>query len=433
MCAPDATLYPVFAALLVVLIGPIHAASFRAVSVLIWALLVGQSLHVADLARAVPNLKAAGARQAMRRVRRVLGRAPLTSLVLTPHLIAIALRLVSDETVTLVLDSTRCLRWEVFTLGVVFHGRVLPVSWSILPYPWPRNRYTPTVVALIEHTLFYWPTSRSLHLVADRGFPSLKLFGCLECWRTRLSLGYTIRLRAGDWVYLADGRHLRLADLMNALAADKWTSWVASYSHRKKASPSAVLVIGYSQPEYPAHQRGPADQARREARAKRRQAHLLSKGQPKAPETDRVWALLTTAPTVVEARRRYGLCFHTEGTYRDLKAWGLEDVAAHETDPQHLTGLIGLAVLGYHIQASIGAVAGCASSTLVQARQRQWSTADRLSVFWRGRQVLHDRAFDWSPWMRATLTDLTHQLAHSRTPATLPCHPHPNQQNKEAA
>ncbi len=189
VCAPDMTLYPIFSGLLAVLLGPTHAASLRAISALVWALLVCQSLHVADLSRAVPELKATGARQGMRRVRRVLDRQPLMSAHLTPFLIRVALRLVGDNPITVALDSTRCWRWEIFTLGVVFHGRVLPVAWRILPYPWPKKQFTPTVVALLEHTLFCWPTTRPVHLVAHRGFPSLKLFGCLEYWRRRLPLG----------------------------------------------------------------------------------------------------------------------------------------------------------------------------------------------------------------------------------------------------
>lgn len=442
VCTPDMTFYPIVSSLLGILLGPTHAASLRAINALVWALLMCQSLHVADLGRAVPDLKAAGARQSMRRVRRVLDRHPLMSAHLTPFLIRVALRLVGDNPIILALDSTRCLRWEIFTIGVVFHGRVLPVAWRILPYPWPKKQFTPTVVALLEGTLFYWPTSRPAHLVADRGFPSLKLFDCLEHWRQRLPLGYTIRLRAGDWVHLADGRDLRLADLLKlasiSSAGEGWTSYPASYRRRGKHGLSALLVVGHGQPEYPIHQRGPADQARRVARAKRRLAHLASKAQSGAADTDGVWILLTTCQTIEEARDFYELRFHTEGMYRDLKSWGLEAVAAHETDQRHLDGLMGLAVLGYFIQTAIGAVAGCATSTSAQARQRQrqWCTTDRLSVFWRGRQVLHDRAFDWRPWLKECLGEITHQLTpepisthQAHSPSPIPTNP----TNKEAA
>jgi hypothetical protein len=447
--------YPILLALLAALIGPLHKTSLQAICALVWALLLCQSLHPSDLSRALPALKARGARQGMRRVRRGLDRSPLMSGCLSPRLIRVALRLVKDEPVVLVLDSTRCRRWEVFTLGVAYHGRVLPIAWCVLPYPWPRKQFTPTVVALLDRTFLAWPSRRPLHLVADRGFPSLRLFGCLEAWRTRLPLGYTIRLRAGDYVHLVaptDGqgedKPVRLADLLKLVPArEGWTSLPASYCHRGKQSPPALLVLGKSLPVYPPHQRGPADQARRAAREKRRRAHLLSKAQPAAPATDGIWLLLSSCQTIAEARAFYELRFRTEGMYRDLKTWGLERVAAHEPDSRHLDGLIGLAVLGYFIQAAIGqvalgAMAGCAQAhAAAQARQRtlQWCTTDRLSVFWRGRQVLQDRAFDWRPWLKTSLETLAQALAdpplsHAQKPLQQPSLPgHARAYAKEAA
>lgn len=403
VCTPDIGLYPLVGGVVSLLMGNTHSASVSAISSAVWALLASQSLHVADLARALPELRAKGARQGMRRMRRVLGRESLSGKALSGLLVGWALRLVSDQAVRLVLDSTRCLRWEIFTLGVVFHGRVLPVAWSILPYPWPKRQFTPTVIALLERVLARWPTERSVHLLADRGFPSLKLFRCLETWQGRLPLGYTIRLRAGDWVGLDDGSVVKLKELIGEWEIGAWRSWRARYRHRGKVGPLALLVIGQSQPIYPRHQQGPADTARREQRQQRRRGYLSSKGQPNALTTDRVWVLLSTAAGCDYARQAYALRFHIEGTYRDLKEWGLEPIAAHETDQAHLDGLMGLACLTYFIQTTIGAMAGRSSSSEARARQHQWCTTDRLSCFWRGRQVLHDRAHDWRSWLQATL------------------------------
>jgi hypothetical protein len=425
VCTPDTGLYAVVGGVVGSLLVGGHAASVRAVTGVMWALLLSQSLHVADLARALPDLSAMGARQGMRRVRRVLGRSTLSGEVLGPLLLGCTLRLVREREITLVLDSTRCLCWEVFTLGVVYWGRVLPVGWSILPYPWPKHRFTPTVINLVERVLPHWPTERPIRLLADRGFPSLKLFRCLEEWQKRLTLGYTIRLRAGDWVRLEDGTVVKLKQLIREWELGTWRSWRAGYRHRGKVGPLALLVVGQSQPVYPLHQQGPADTARRLARKQRRQSRLLSKGQPNASTTDGVWALLSTAGSCEAARQAYAWRFHTEGTYRDLKTWGLEQVAAHETDLVHLDGLMGLACLTYFIQTAIGAMAGCASSPQAQARQHQWCTTDRLSIFWRGRQVLHDRAHDWRPWLHSTIPTLAHDLAR---PTTIPTH-----QSQEAA
>jgi hypothetical protein len=352
----------------------------------------------------------------------VYERTVLTSVALTPWLLRAALRVVDDAAVLLVLDSTRCVHWEIFTLGVRWHGRVLPIAWSSLPYPWPKQQFTPTVVALLDRTLAHWPVDRLVHLVADRGFPSLKLFRCLTGWRQRLPLGYTIRLRASDWVRLAEGPTVRIADQVALLlqTPGTWRCALASYQQRGKVSAPVCLVLGYGQPECPAHQRGPADHARRQARHARRVARLLSKGQSQVLVTDHTWVLRTTDPTWSQAVEHYRGRFATEGTYRDLKTWDLEAVAAHESDGGHLDGLLGLAALTYLVQAALGAAAGRTDAASARARQHQWSTTDRLSSFWRGRHVLHDHAYAWLPWLEATFSALARQLRADSPSDALP-------------
>lgn len=417
MHTPAGSLYILFPVLLQSLLGPIHAATLQAAACLVFALLNSQSLHPADVSRCLPQASSKLARQGFKRVRRALQRSQLGSNFLTPLLLPAALGLVSDHEVRVVLDSTRCLFWEIFTLGLAFHGRVLPVAWAILPYPWPKNAFTPTVVGFLQRFLQCWPQDRPLHMLADRAFPSLKLFALLQRSAQRLSLGYTIRLRASDWVRLADGQAIKVGDLEATIAVGDWRTWQVSYQHAGKAGPQTLLVIGRGEPTYPAHQQGPADCARRQAREKRRIAHLLSKKQPQAPDTDRVWALLTTESLVSEAIRQYALRFSTEGTYRDLKSWGLEAVAGHEKDARHLDGLMGLAILSYLVQAAVGWKAGRTDNAQARARQRQWTTTDRISLFWRGRQVLHDPAWDWRPWLSVTLHELTEELHSYSQPA----------------
>lgn len=316
------------------------------------------------------------------------------------------------------LDSSRCRRWEVLTLGVRFHGgRVLPIAWAVLPYPWPKRRFTPTAVALLDRVLAAWPLDRPVHLVADRGFPSYPLFQRLDHWRRCRPLGYTLRLRAGDWVRVEDDRVAKIADLLATVGEGRWQTWRAAYRRQAQASELATLVIGRGLAVYPPHQMGPADRRRRAARAARQAQRRCGKGYRAPASTDRAWALLSTAPTWRAAMGRYSGRFSTEGTYRDWKSWEWEAVVGQAATDGLVDGITGLAALGAIMQAAIGAAAGRTPDAGARARQQQWTTTDRLSVFSRGRLVLQDRAHAWMPWLGQALADLAERLT---TPEAAP-------------
>ena len=411
MGVSDPAVYALISQVLQAVLRPPHATGFAALSALVWAVLVAQSLHPADLVRALPALATAHARQGFRRVQRGLRRTCLTSDALTPSLVAAVLHLVADAEVLLVLDSSRCGPWEIFTLGVRCGGRVLPVGWQVLPYPWPKGQYTPTTLTVVNRVLGCWPPDRAVHLVADRGFPSKALVRRLDEWRRWRRLGYTLRLTIGAWVTLADGRTVRLADLVGNPNAGRWQTWTAHYPGCRTALAPTYLVAGRGLPVWPRHQCGPADQARRQARAQQRAAHLISKGQAQAVATDTVWCLLTTEATWPAAVTRYSGRFSTEGTYRDLKECAWEERVSALTDVTVVAGLTGLAILSYLVQVAIGMAAGRTHETEARARQQQWTTTDRLSPFSRGRLVLHDHAHDWRPWLQSALAELTQTLA----------------------
>src|SRR5215210_7417992 len=79
MGVPDPAVYALLVRFLQAVLQPTHATSFAALTALSWAVLCAQSLHPADLVRALPDLTTPHARQACRRVRRGLQRTCLTS------------------------------------------------------------------------------------------------------------------------------------------------------------------------------------------------------------------------------------------------------------------------------------------------------------------------------------------------------------------
>src|SRR5438067_9906388 len=219
---------------------PLQATALRALAHLVTALLVGQSLRPTALMRALSSPVPVPARQRYKRVARAWTRPWLSPAWLVPRLVPAALALVPPErdgVTHLALDSVRCGAWEVFTLGVVWHGRVLPVGWAVLPYPWPKGRFTPTVCALIRQVAAVWPAERPVHLVADRGFPSRLFLLTLR----QVRWGWTVRLRATDGVTVA-GQAQPVRALVAAASADRWTAQTAHYGYGPHALPGTLVI-----------------------------------------------------------------------------------------------------------------------------------------------------------------------------------------------
>lgn len=150
-------LYPVILAWLNALEVGRHRTGRAALAALVTAVLVAQSLRPTALMRALLSPRPVPARQRYKRLARLLGSPWLTPAWLTPVLVRAALSEVPPTPsgplaglTHLALDSLRCGRWEIFTLGVVWAGRTLPVGWTVLPYPWPPGQFTPTVCQLLR-------------------------------------------------------------------------------------------------------------------------------------------------------------------------------------------------------------------------------------------------------------------------------------------
>src|SRR4051794_35712336 len=163
-------------------------------------------------------LSASGARLA---APLALVRAPLTPVLVRAvgALLPVAARGPLAGLTHLALDTVRCGRWELFVLGMVWHGRVVPLAWAVLPYPLPKGQFTPTVCALLCQVAAVWPAERPVHLVADRAFASGRLLRLLRA----LKWGYTLRLRARLHLTVG-GREQAVPELWTAAPAAQWSA-----------------------------------------------------------------------------------------------------------------------------------------------------------------------------------------------------------------
>lgn len=406
----SAELYPLIHAWLQAMGITSHPTALASLAHVVTALLVGQSLRSTALMRALLSPVPVPARQRYKRLARAWTRRWLSPGWLTPRLVRAALVLVAPDPpgwptaglTHLALDSVRCGRWEILTVGVVWHGRVLPVGWAILPYPWPKGRFTPLTCDLLRQVAAAWPSDRPAHLVADRGFPSRRLF------ETLAALGWG------------------------------WTATATTYGSGATAV-AGTLVIGRGLVVLPWHQRDAGSLGHR-ARQQAQRQHDRHATRPRratpagtADATD-AWVILFTSQGHWRAaadsyRRRWA----TAGSYRDAPSgwdgrhgWDLEGVVGQLADPSRVEHLVGLWALGALLQTWVGHQVGDRSAPAsVQAVVRQWTTTGRLSVWARGRLALTEPSGRLRTWIADTLTLGCQRLAaaaaspiHGAPPAT---------------
>ena len=424
-----ATVYPLLLTWVQALGVVPHATAAPALAHRLTALLLGQSLAPANLMRTLTSPLHSPARQRYQRVARTWSCPWLTSARLTPVLVRAALALARPAgTPVLVLDSVRCGGWEIFTIGLLWHRRMLLVGWAVLPYPWPKGRYTPTVCALLRQVGAAWPTTGPApHLLADRGFPSARFFRTLQalCW------GFTVRLSARTSVTV-DGVQQRVRDCWPRATPAQWTGVAAHYAGGRQGI-AGHLVVGQGLIVYPPHQCNAGSARARQHRAARRLADVQGKHPRRAnpgtsAETDRWVALFTTDATVLAALRHYRLRFAIEGSYRDAQSgwdgrhgWDLEPTVAQQRTADAVERLVGFWALGLLVQSWVGDQLGQATApAAVYQVQRSWTVHGRLSVFARGRLAFTDRSGELAVWLTATLSDGARRLAHAATPPLVP-------------
>jgi hypothetical protein len=430
-------LYPVVLDWLHALGFPPHRTAQVALAHLVTALLVAQSLRPAALMRALVSPQPGPARQRYARLALALARPWLSAAWLTPVLVRAALTLVPPARrrgpsghALLVLDSVRCGGWEVYVLGLAWHGRVLPLAWAVLPYPLPAGRFRPTLLGLLERVAAAWPAEEPVLLLADRAFPSQYLFE----WLARHGWDWVIRVRASDGVQRPSGEAVVVRDQLARATVGCWSQEAVQFGRGAHGVPG-WLVIGRGLIVVPAYQRGPGSWQHRAAQQAQRARQLAGKkgarSQARLRQTDPWVALFTSLPDGFTAQRGYGLRYHIEGTFRDAQGgwdgqhgWNLEPVLAHTTQAERVEHLVGLWALGTLLQSWLGDQVGAADAPdLVQRVRRQWTTTGRLSVLARGRLALTEP----SGWLRAWVLErfaagaweLGTQLRQRPTPITV--------------
>jgi len=270
------------------------------------------------------------------------------------------------------------------------------VGWAVLPYPWPKGQFTPTVCALLRQVAAAWPVGTRPHLVADRGFPSRPFFQTLRA----VGWGWTVRLRARDHVRLAGVLQPARALLAGATVGH-WRTWSAVPFGGGKHAVTATLVVGRGLVVLPHHQQGPGSLAARARQRLARDQHVRDKHPGQAPdaseETDAWVILFTTAPGWQPAVTIYRQRWTTEGSYRDAQGgwdgqhgWGLEAGLTRLRDQGQVERLVGLWALGALLQTWVGAHLRQTNNPTARAVAAQWTTTGRLSVFAHGRFAFTD-------------------------------------------
>jgi hypothetical protein len=398
---------------------------------LLATLLVAQDLRPSAVIRILPAPCARAARHRFSSVRRALHRPGLTSGALSPFLIRAALAWVQQAGLApppgapwlLALDSVRCGPWEVFTIGLVVPGRAIPVTWAVLPYPWPRGRFRPTVDALVARLLRSWPAETRVCLLADRAFPAKSFFRTLQ----QAGADWTVRLQARHAVTLGDGQCRRVGLLLDAADPTAITIQRVTFGAGAEAVSGWMVIAGRALGVVPPHQRGPASLAERARKGARRRKHQEHKraGTSQGASRDEWLVLFTTALDPLVAVAQYGQRWAIEGTYRDGQGgwdgqhgWHFDRVVGRCTQDTEVDARVGFWALGARVQIGLGLGLSAADApTAVREALQGWATTDRMSWWWRGRCALESPERAITTWITEYLTTMAEVF--DRAPAAI--------------
>jgi hypothetical protein len=238
--------------------------------------------------------------------------------------------------------------------------------------------------------------------VADRGFPSARLFAQLRQGHT----DFSVRLRLSDWgtvagVYAIVATHLEAGRLMDG----QRTAAVMGRGQSDQALVPGGVVVSTVVPPVPRHKHNPGTRRERAQRAKAHAQHRRHKqGRQTSPPSAtaqryaHTWVLFTTAPTVAQAVAAYAGRMSIEETSRDWHHhWAVRAAVVGLPTEAMVIRLIGVVCLAYTVQMHLGRrVSG---DPISQQRRVQWTVTDRISWFWCGQRLFTDPGYDWSGWL----------------------------------
>ena len=381
-------------------LGNTHTTVVVTITWAVLCLLVAQRVTSAALARALPAEYTGSGRSCRRRVRRWWSGPALEQATISPALIRLALLLLAaDQPVVVALDTTRLGPWEVWLAGIVLAGRTLPIGWAVIPYPWPKGRFRPTTLVLIQQLQRAFPAGARWTLVADRGFPSAALFAQLRQGGT----DFSVRLRLSDWVTVG-GVYATVAHHLEArrLSDGQRTAAVMGRGRAEQPlGPGWVVVITAVAPPPPPKQ-NPGTARERAKRAKAPAQHRAHKqGRKTTPPSAvaqryaQTWILFTTAPTVAQAVAEYAGRMSLEETYRDWHHhWAVRAAVVDLPTEAMVARLIGVVCLAYTVQMHLGQ--RVSTAPVGRQRRAQGIVSDRVSWFWCGQRLFGDPGDDWS-------------------------------------
>jgi hypothetical protein len=402
-----------------------HATVVQTMAWAVLCVLLAQRVTPAALARALPAAQRSSGRARLTRVRRWWMGPAVDQAVVSPHLIADALALLSPgQAVVVAMDTTRVGQWEVWLAGIVVAGRTLPIGWAGIPYPWPKGRFRATTLALIRRLQAAFPAGVRWRLVADRGFPSAALFAQLRQGAT----DFSVRLRLNDWVTVA-GVYAKVADHLVSGRLRQGRRTAATLGRGRPAQPlvSGWIVVSATVATLPRHKQNPGTLRERAQRAHAHRRHRTHKrGRKTTPPSAtaqryaQTWVLFTTAPTVRQAVREYAQRMPIEETFRDWHhGWGVRAAVSNLPTEAMVERLLGVVCLAYNLQLHLGQ--RLSRDPVGQQRRAQWTVTDRVSWFWCGQQLFSDPGYDWRPWLAAQWATLTRpQTSAVPEPTSIP-------------